>query len=294
LQDEYQRMAELRQRAAALERRLASTKEERSDLIKERREMLERAANMKSDVDGAAKERDLANEKVHAVKRRIDALMEGISSIKAKVEERGGVLDGLRGKLVGDEGQLSSRLGDLEWRLVTTGASAKEEAEIVSSIAELKRRLAPYEGAKSIAQELRAMRERAAKLRGELRGLLEEKRSLVEEAHRRHDSFLQRRDERIDVLKGVDKIREEEAKLKEREDKEYMDMVSAGAEIHILQMKLRRTRDEQIQESRQQERALKSHVAQLAAQKLKRGETLSWDEFKIMLESQEHVDGVPQ
>lgn len=290
MQDEYQRIAELRQRASDIERKLTNVKGERADLVEKKRELLDRAAKMRADVDGAAQERDLANDKVQELKRRIDGMMEEVSSMRSKVEERSGMLNGLRGKLMGDERQLSKRLSDLEWKLVTEGASAKEESEIVASIAELKRELVPYEGAKNLAQEVRAMREKAVKLRGELRGLLEEKRSLVEEAHLRHGSFLRLRDERINVLKEVDKIREEVAKLKEQEDKEYMDLISANAEMHILQMRLKRVRDEKIQESQRQEQEARSHVAQLAAEKLKKGETISWDEFKIMLESQEHMD----
>jgi len=294
LQNEYQRMAELGQRAAAIERKLTKTKEESNDLIRKKRELLERAAKMREAVDGAALERDRVNEKVQEVKGRIDHVMGEISGIRAKIEENGIKLDGLRAKLAGDERQLSRKLGDLEWKLVTAGASAKEESAIVASIAELRRRLAPYEGANNIALEMRAMRAQAGELREELRGILEEKRALVEEAHRRHDSFLELRDERMNVLKEVAKIRGEVSDLKVRADKELVDLVSTKAEMHALQMKMRRARDEEMQESQRQKRDARSRVAQLASEKLKRGESLTWDEFKILLESKEHMDGVPQ
>lgn len=294
MQNEYQRMAELGQRAAAIERKLTKTKEESNDLIRKKRELLERAAKMREAVDGAALERDRVNEKVQEVKGRIDHVMGEISGIRAKIEENGIKLDGLRAKLAGDERQLSRKLGDLEWKLVTAGASAKEESAIVASIAELRRRLAPYEGANNIALEMRAMRAQAGELREELRGILEEKRALVEEAHRRHDSFLELRDERMNVLKEVAKIRGEVSDLKVRADKELVDLVSTKAEMHALQMKMRRARDEEMQESQRQKRDARSRVAQLASEKLKRGESLTWDEFKILLESKEHMDGVPQ
>jgi len=294
LQNEYQQMTELGQRAAAIERKLAKTKEESNDLVRKKRELLDRAAKMKEDVDRAALERDVVNGKVQELKGRIDEIMSRVSGIRTKIEEKGSKLDGLRAKLTGDEKEMSRQLSALEWKLVTAGASAKEESAIVTSIAELRRKLAPYEGANKIAQEMRAMRAQAGKLRGELGGMLEEKRALVEEAHRRHESFLKLRDERMNVLKEVAKIREEVAELKARADKEFMDLASANAEMHILQTKMRRARDEQIQESQRQERDAKKRVAQLAAEKLKKGESLTWDEFKILLESEERIDGVPR
>jgi len=294
LQNEYQQMTELGQRVAAIERKLAKTKEESNDLVKKKRALLERAARMKGEVDGAALERDRANGKVQELKGRIDRIMGEVSGLKAKIEEKGGKLDGLRAKLAGDERQLNKQLDALEWKLVTAGSSAKEESAIVESIAELRRKLAPYEGANKVALEMRAMRAQAGALRGELGAILGEKRALVEEAHRRHDSFIELRDKRIDVLKEVSKIREEVSELKARADKELMDLVTANAEMHALQMKMRRAREEKMQESQRQERDAKKRVAQLADEKLKRGESLTWDEFKILLESKERMDGVPQ
>jgi len=294
LQNEYRQMTELGQRVAAIERKLAKTKEESNDLVKRKRELLERAAKMREEVDRAALERDSVNDKVQELKSRIDRIMGEMSGLKAKIEEKGGKLDGLRAKLAGDERKLSKQLGALEWKLVTSGSSAKEESAIVESIAELRRKLAPYEGANKIALEMRAMRAQAGALRGELGGILEEKRALVDEAHRRHDSFMELRDRRIKVLKEVAEIREEVSELKAREDKEFMDLVSANAEMHVLQMKMRRAREEKMHESQRQERDARKRVAQLADEKLKRGESLTWDEFKILLESKERIDGVPQ
>ena len=294
MQNEYQQMTERGQRAAAIERKLAKTKEESNDLVRKKRELLDRAAKMKEGVDRAALERDMVNGKVQELKGRIDEMMSEVSAIRTKIEEKGSKLDGLRAKLTGDEKELSRQLSALEWKLVTAGASAKEESAIVISIAELRRKLAPYEGAEKIAQELRVMRAEAGKLRRELGSVLEEKRALVEEAHRRHESFLELRDERMNVLKEVAKIREEVADLKARADKEFMDLASANSEMHILRTKMRRARDEQIRESQRQERDAKDKVAQLAAEKLKKGESLTWDEFKILLESEERIDGVPQ
>lgn len=294
MQNEYQQMTELGQRASAIERKLAKTKEESNDLVRQKRELLEKAAKMKEEVDKAAMERDRVNGKVQELKNRIDGIMDEVSSMRAKIEEKGSRLDGLRSKLMGDERQLNKQLGDLEWKLVTAGSSAKEESAIVTAIAELRRKLAPFEGANKIAQEMRAMRAKTGKLKGELGGILEEKRVLVEEAHRRHDAFLELRAERINVLKEVAKIRQEVSELRARADKEFMDLMSVNAEIHILQMKMRRAREEKMQESQRQERDARKRVAQLADEKLKRGESLTWDEFKILLESKERMDGVPQ
>lgn len=294
MQNEYQQMNVLRQRAAAIERKLAKTKEESKDLVRKMRELLDRAAKMKEGVDKAALERDRVNGKVQELKGRIDRIMGEVSGIGSRIEEKGSKLDGLRAKLAGDERQLSKQLSALEWKLVTAGASAKEESAIVTSIAELRRKLAPYEGANKIAMEMRAMRAQAGKLRGELGGMLEEKRALVEEAHRRHDSFLKLRDERINVLEEIAKIREDVSELRARADKEFMDLVSANAEMHVLQMKMRSARGEKLQESQRRERDARKRVAQSADEKLKRGESLTWDEFKILLESKGRMDGVPQ
>jgi uncharacterized coiled-coil DUF342 family protein len=288
LQDEYQRIAELRQKAAAIEGKHSESKKENLELIHRKRTLLEKAARMREEVDKAARERDSTNQKVQDLKAKIDGIMNEVSELRTKAEEKDLELNGLRAKLTGDEGQMSKKLKELEWELITAGASAKEESAIVTSIAELKRKLVSYECANKAAKELRAIRGQAIKLKDDLRCLLEEKRRLVDEAHMLHDRLLKLRDERTSVLRDVANIREGVAKLMVQADKGLMDLVSANAEIHVLQTKLRRDKDEKIQERQQLELTMRSRVAQLAAEKLKKGESLSWDEFKIYMENGPH------
>jgi uncharacterized coiled-coil DUF342 family protein len=289
LQDEYKHVNELAQKAAALQKVLAAAKDEIRNMMDKKGGLLDKAAKMKAEMEAVVSQRDSVNKQIQELKEKISSLMKAKSEARTEIEEKKKELREAKSKLEGSEEYLNRKLRELEWRLVTTGVSVEEESAIVSSIAELHRRLAPHEKTKRISEELGAMRERTSKLNDELVKLLEEKRRLVEESQRYHESFLQIKESRMKILEEVENLREKAAKLKAEMDKRFMDLVSINAEITLHESRMRKSMEDERNEKQRLERATKAQVAQTTAEKLRRGESVSLEEFRIYMEGSSEV-----
>ncbi|MBO3803627.1 MAG: hypothetical protein JTT11_07145 [Candidatus Brockarchaeota archaeon] len=282
--DEYERVNELKQKAASLQKVLDAAKEEYEAIKGKRRKLLEKAASMKADAEAAAEKRDAANKEVRDLGEKIGGLLKAKSETEAEIERKAKELREARTKLPGGEEYLKRKLRELEWKLITAGVPFEEEAEIVSSIAELHRKLAPYEKAKGIVGELGKLKERHSELKIELGKLLEEKGRLVGESRKHHESFLQAKEKRSKALEEAEKMRGEASRLKAQIEEKFMELLTANAEIALHESKMRKSREDAEREKRRAEETTKAQVAQAAAEKLRRGESVGWEEFKIYME----------
>ncbi|MGQ9515106.1 MAG: hypothetical protein ACUVTL_08700 [Thermoproteota archaeon] len=284
MQEEYQQINVLRQKVASLKKAMATSKEEFRRLLDKKEDLLEKAAKIKVEADAALDQRDTINKEVQNLKKRIDDVVKEESNIKSEIEKKEKELEEAKSKLKGNEYELDRKMRDLEWRLITGGVSAEEEAEIVSSIAGLHQKLAAYERVKRIDVELKKLKKRSTEVKAELIKLLEGKRKLVEESRGFHESFIRSMEKRKDVLEEVADVRNQIKELKAQMEERFMELVKLNAEISLYESRIVKEREDKKKEKQRLEEEAKDRVARSAAEKLRRGESISWDEFKIYLE----------
>jgi len=278
------RLAELRQKAGELERELKKAKEELKELVEKKRQLFDQAAELKKDMLTVSETRKEAVAKVREVKAKIDEAMSRLEEIKLRMQEYNSKIESVQSKHRVSPEALEGRINELEWRLMTEGLSAEEEAAIVETIKNLQQRLIPLREVKELRGELALLREEASKERMRIHNLIQEKRRLVAEASQWHEKYLEARERWKSVLNEALNCKKEVRTAKEKVDKIFMDLVRVNAEIVNIRSTLHVTQEKKEMFRKLAEAQRKLKIAQIAEDKLKRGQPLTWEEFRIYYE----------
>jgi uncharacterized coiled-coil DUF342 family protein len=200
------------------------------------------------------------------------------------MKERDATVSKLKREAPMSESEAKRRLAELEWRLVTEPLNPKVESSVVSEIEHLRAVLSLYDKAEKISNSSEACSEKAKELKAKLDELRSIQKASREQANAHHKKYLEMRDRRKALSAELEKVRNEEIRLSEEKDALFMELVKCDAQAHLIASALKMRKEQERFERRKGEWELKNRVANEIAEKLKRGERLSFDELKIYYE----------
>lgn len=272
-----------------LSRKLAVLKEQRSKLLAEAKELAVKRDKLSDEFKRLRVEAQELKKARDEINAKVKELKQQRSQIKAEIAKKATELKSLQGEIkvlmakkpLKSSSVLQKEIEAIEWKIQTTPLTLQEEKQFVEKVKQLEAQLNIHRRIEQLSQkrlelttELKALEARAKSLHErivseaeksqqihkEMIKKLEEAKKLKTEADSLHKLFLQAKENLEPIKEEIEKILEEIKRLREE--------MAAEAE----------------EEKRKSEENLLENVAKNALEKLKRGEKLTWEEFKILTE----------
>lgn len=281
---EVKQLLELQELARQKEIELEKKKESLRQIHKSKMEIISQLKKINEEIRVEIEKRNELNQKVKDMKEEISKILVELQKIKNDINERDIAISKLRRGALMSESEAKRRLAELEWRLVTEPLNPKIESSIVSEIERLRSVLALHEKAEKLRSSSEASSEKVRELKSKLDELRTAQRASREQANDHHKRYIEMKERRKSLLAELNRIRNEEVKLSEEKDALFMELVKCNAQAHLIASALRMKREQERFKRRREEWELKTKVANEIAEKLKRGERLSFDELKIYYE----------
>jgi len=265
-----------------LRRRLAALKEEKKRLDSEAREL----AKKRDDIDSRIKilraealELKRVKDEAYAEVKRLKEQKKEIKTERArKIEEIKKIqaeIKSLVAKKPKKEASVLQReIEAVEWKIQTTPLSLREEKQLVEKVKHLETQLNIHRRIEQLNQrkleltaELRALEARAKKLH-------EKMISEVEKSRKTHEEMLKRLEEARNLKKEAENVHKLFLQAMDRAKPVKEKIKKIAEKIALMEAEERRKSEENLLEN----------IAKQALEKLKRGEKLTWEEFKILTE----------
>jgi len=272
-----------------LQRRLSELKEQNNALDHDvhqragkRDKANEQVHTLRAEVQKLRFERDTINEQVKGMKQQrsetASKIHEAIESLRKLGEENGKIVKNRPSK---SHGALQKELEDIEWQIQTTSHTLQEDKELVEQVKQLETQLNIHKKLKKSFQKSLELRKKVRDLKAENQVRHEKITQLAEKSQQIHQQMIRKIEEAKKMKEEADDLHKQflDARQKTKPIRDEMTNVHA----QILQLR-KEVKEEQQQKKKDNENALKQTLEDLAKGKLKRGEKLSWDEFKLLEE----------
>jgi len=277
------------QRIEELYRRLNVLKAERDDLNKKAQTWAERRNRIHEEI---RKIRLL----IRDLKQRRDSLNKEVKHLKAirkvELERRDEILREIRelrkernriaaGKPPRSQSYLENQIKRIEWKIQTEPLPLDAERKLIDQIKILEAQLEVYRRIGSINNKIAELRKEADKLKAEALNYRSRILEISAESQEFHAKMLKRIEEAKELKAKADEMHQRYAENKEKVKAINLEIKKTLGEIRSIRELLK---SEEEKERRRRESDLQRQTEEKALEKLKRGEKLTFDEFKILLE----------
>ena len=277
------------QRIEELYRRLNVLKAERDDLNKKAQTWAERRNRIHEEI---RKIRLL----IRDLKQRRDSLNKEVKHLKAlrkvELERRDEILEEIRelrkernriaaGKPPRSQSYLENQIKRIEWKIQTEPLPLDAERKLIDQIKILEAQLEVYRRIGSINNKIAELRKEADKLKAEALNYRSRILEISAESQEFHLKMLKRIEEAKELKAKADEMHQRYAGNKEKVKAINLEIKKTLGEIRSIRELLK---SEEEKERRRRESDLQRQTEEKALEKLKRGEKLTFDEFKILLE----------
>ncbi|MFQ6064105.1 MAG: coiled-coil protein [Candidatus Bathyarchaeia archaeon] len=276
-------MSELpKKRIAELHQQLAPLREEHEKLNSEAKEwgekrdaLHEQIKKLRTRAQELKQKRDELNTRVQGLKILREEANEGrkerqLQILKLKKEVRA-----LRGKKFSqDMDSLQSEIEKLEWKIQTTSLTVKEEKVLIDQIRLLENRLLIYKKLQKLNNDLSNLKTEEKEFESKAESYHKEILDLAEQSQDLHKEMLEVLNEADGLQREADNAHQRFLEAKQKARSLYQRIKPLREELHLI-MEQNKTRHEL---------EIRKGVEERALEKLKRGEKLTWEEFKVLAE----------
>lgn len=277
-----QRIEELTEKLSVLRKQKGTLEAEAKNYVEKRNSLNRELKNLHDEISRLKNARDEINAKVKELKQQRSQIKTEIAQKIAELKSLKEELERLMKKKPARSLKiLEKEVESLEWKIQTTPLSLHEEKKLVEQVKELGSQISVYKKIEQLNQkrielkaELKALQarvehchkdimehaEKSRQIHEELLKRVEEAKKIRSEADNFHGLYLQTREKIKSLQTEIAKILDEIRRFKE--------------EISAEEEKKRRETEEKLLEN----------IEKQAVEKLKRGEKLTWEEFKVLAE----------
>ncbi len=277
-----QQIEELTEKLSVLKGQKSALKAEAKGLAEKRDRLNHELKNLRCEILRMKNARDEINAKVKELKQQR-------SQIKAEIAQKVAELKSLRKELeplIEKKPKrglkaLEKDVESIEWKIQTTPLSLQEEKKLVEQVKQLESQI-------SVHKKIKQLSQKRIELKAELKAL----QARVELCHKNIMEHAEKsRQTHEELLKKI----EEANKIKGEADNFHRLYLQTREKIKFLQAEMakildgiRRFREEisaeEEKKRKETEEKLLESVEKQAVEKLKRGEKLTWEEFKVLAE----------
>lgn len=279
-----QKIDELNKQLSVLKEQKDKLTQEAEALIKKRDKLHEQLKTLRLETSELKAKRDQTNEEVKRQKQKREEYREAIHVKIAELEKLKQEIEVLAKKKPSESRKsLQAEFDRFEWEIQTSSMSLQEEKDAVNKVKQIEVQLNVY-------KKLDALKEKAWKLRAEIKAFDAETKKchekilqLAQNSQEAHQKMLAKIEEAKKVKadadaahKGFLEVMEKARAVKEEMNKVLGQIRQVRGEI----------REEEAEEKKQTETALRTRLEKQAKEKLERGEKLTWDEFQLLQQQQ--------
>jgi len=255
------------------------------------RELRAEVAELRSKIDLLCQAKNRLLEEIRELKSKRERVREIVRELKRDMQERRERLRELRGLLgrkIPQEDELVSRLERLEWEYQTRSMDLEEEKIYVERINHTERLLVNV-------RRYNVLKEELGELRKEVESRLEEEREISEKIRELSERYMalkselsRLREERDELRKRIEELAKKRDELKRKADEHHARFLAIGSEIRKLREEMRRVslllKAARLSKVVEERRRRLYEKAIEAREKYKRGEKITLEEFKLMME----------
>jgi uncharacterized coiled-coil DUF342 family protein len=276
----YRELETLKERNAAKKAKISLLREQIEEILKKRDTLNSEVKRTSEDIREAKGKRDSLNAKVKELKDKRDALRVVASQKREALSKLLEQARRISEQLQGSMSELSRQIKGLEWFIQTNPLSTKAERNLVAKISALEVSLAKHKGLRNVKDKLLQLKVEVGALRLQAQATHEELTKVAEESEKIHAAM----QELVKIL--VAKRKEADAKHSEylERSQERRDVV---AELRANLERMDKVRA-QIGEAKTipklKAEKLKSKYKEAANEKIRTGGKLSFEEFQALMD----------
>jgi uncharacterized coiled-coil DUF342 family protein len=278
----------MREQIHELDHELASLKAQRDELkreamqwMEERDKIREQIRELRTELSSLKQQRDETNQRVKDLKIVRDQLVSERKEKLAKVVEfkrKAASFKHVRPKAIQS---IQNEIRSLDWKIQTSSLTLPQEKRIIEQIAELEKQLLAYKQAQSMWTEIKTLQHQLRNMRTQEKETHRQISQQAEQSRRIHQT-MNEKGANIPQLKAeAEEAHKKYTETLRQAQKAHQQYVPIIAQVRALLLQIR-TEEEKKKTKRQTE--LIQELEKKALEKMKRGEKLTWDEFKILTE----------
>ncbi len=286
-----QRLQEVSEKAKEARRQRDVLNGEVKRLSAEIRSLREELLAIRDELSKVREEKNKYYEQMQELKERraeiIEALREHRAKIK-KLREEIRLLRNLLGPRRYDADELKARIEQLEWQYQTTTLPPEAEKAILKKIRSLESIYINVKRMNEIRAEIDSSRNQIIQLRNEIEGINEKLKGIVDNYLALKEKYQELRKQRDELIEKIQALREEREKKREEANKYHEQFLELVKEERTLREELERVsvllKAKELSRVIEKKKKVMYAKALEAYEKYKRGEPLSLDEFKLLVE----------
>jgi len=275
-----------------IEQKISSLIAYRSSLVNELKKLSQRRRELRDEIKGITNKliegRKAVSEQYLLMGQLRDShkyILSKIADIEMKAKEIEKVLRKFEKEVPHESGRaLKKDLDHIEWRLQTERLSREEEKRLVEYIKKLEIKLHLWEKAYKTRQELNGLLVEAKSLKDELDGMREIKKSAITKLRTQKEAL-------HNIFMVKHQLMQEDREIKQDIDEIKKNLDNTDAELSKLKESkskiLQKKRMDEEASIKAKEKSLLEEARSKAKDRLTKGKSLSWDEFKILLEDRD-------
>jgi len=279
-QQRTQQITELNQKISVLKGQREKLKAEAEGLAKERDRINEQIKHLNAEIFELKNERNNLNVEVKTLKQKRNEMQ---AKVRIKIEEAKRLNEELKAlgkrKTRKSISTIQKEIDAIEWKIQTNPLDLQEEKALVEKVKSLEAQLATLRRFEQISQKLLELRAEIKALETEGKFCHEKLTDSAKKSQELHEKMIAKIKELNKVKAEADDFHKQFVTVKER-------MTPINTEIQGLLNQVRALKGEllkaKMDEERKSEEALLEKLKQQAAEKLKRGEKLTWEEFQLL------------
>jgi uncharacterized coiled-coil DUF342 family protein len=176
---------------------------------------------------------------------------------------------------------IQREIENLEWKIQTTSLTVKEEELLIDQVRRLESQLLVQKQIKKSKDKLMELRTEGKALETEAKNYHEKLSALAQQSQKFHEEMLKTFNQARGLKVEADNAHQKYVEIKKQAQNLHQKCIELLGQIKTFRQELRE-KEEKEQAKRQRE--LRKELEERALEKLKRGEKLTWEEFKILAE----------
>ncbi len=273
----------LSQELSALKAERDRLEDEADSRAQERNRLHERIKELRLETNGLRERRDDLNSEVQRLKAlREQFLRDHHATIEELKRLRREVKEATSRKPSRSQHSLEDEIGKIEWKIQTESLPIDEERRLVGRVKDLETQLEAYRNEKRKEDRIATLQNEAEELSDQISVLRTKISEVVEQSQAFHEKMIAHLWEVKKHKAEADEKHGEYINHREKANVFHSKYLEILNQIKAIREQVRRKEEE---EKARQQSALRERLEQEALGKLKRGERLTFEEFKILAES---------
>ncbi len=282
----------IQEKIEELNQHLAEVRRERDELNSESKLWAEKRNQLNQQIKALQNQVKNLREKRDEMNRQVQVLKATREKTKAQRKEKQEQILKIRAKIEPlvqkkppiNQENLEREIQSLDWKIQTTSLPIGEEKRLVSKVQVL-------ETQRLVLKQLQELKDTLIKLQKEAKALETQARinheklsNLAEQSQEFHEHMMKTVNEMNTLKKSAGDAHQKHKELHQRANEAHEKYVKVQQQITVLREEVEKREKE---DSAKRERALREEATKKVQEKVKKGQKLTWEEFKLFKQQEE-------